>query len=133
MIFVFCFNNKCSVKKGLFLAEIELIPFPRKDNYRQTSLGKESKKPIVTDWSVNGGGGGVNPLSATNIGVFSYKEIKMQNVLKRKNMQKYCVKLWQGYPLKPWILICIFLYMDIFLSIFPLEPKFLFFYQKHPV
>ena len=31
-----------------------------------------------------------------------------QNVLKRKNMQKYFVKFFKGYPLKPWKLFPIF-------------------------
>ena len=48
---------------------------------------REGVKKTIDYRPVRKRGVGANPLAVTNIAVFSEKEKKMQNVLKRKNMQ----------------------------------------------
>ena len=71
--------------------------------------GHVKKNLKVTDRFVNGGGEGkVNPQSATKIGFLFRKEKKIQNILKRKNMQKCFVAFLQGYSLKTFEIFPIF-------------------------
>ena len=51
--------------------------------------GMRKKQLLVADWSVNEGGGGQLPVRNQNRFFSSYKEKRMQNVLKRKNMQNF--------------------------------------------
>ena len=70
-------------------------------------LGKALKNLLVAD--LYGGGGSTPCLKPKQ--VLFYEEKKMQNVLKQKNMQKYCkgiLQFLQGYPLKPWKFFPIF-------------------------
>ena len=86
-------------------------------------MGKGRRKKPISCGLVRKRGEGATPCPQPK-----YLEKTMQNVLKRKNMQKYFVKFLQVYPLKPF-------FPNIFLKsfknfkYFPLEP--IFFYQKH--
>ena len=67
--------------------------------------------------------GGANPLAVTKIGVFFWKREKMQNVLKRKNMQKYFVTFLQWYLLKTFLPTFYFFYFSFRTKVFLFHEK----------
>ena len=82
--------------KSLFTSSVKIRLATSTDG---RGKGRRQKNLIVADMSVNrrGGGGGANPMSATKI-VFFPRE-KDEECSERNNMQKYYVKVLQGYPL----------------------------------